>query len=243
MTTLFISDLHLDPTRPAVSRAFFELLEGEARSADALYILGDFFEAWIGDDDNTELNQQVAEALKTLTDAGVPCYLMHGNRDFLVGQQFAAQAGCQLLADPSVVELYGKPVLLMHGDSLCTSDQEYIAFRAQVRSPAWQQAVLSKSLEERRALAAQLRANSKDSNSNKAEDIMDVTPEEVVTALNEHQVDLMIHGHTHRPAIHSVPTQQGDATRIVLGDWLEYGWLLRYHNDGQYELDRFAIVP
>ncbi len=241
MTTLFISDLHLDPERPGITRAFFDLLKGEARQADALYILGDFFEAWIGDDDDSELHGQVRDALKALTDSGVACFLMHGNRDFLIGQQFAQASGCQLLADPTVVELYGKPALLMHGDSLCTGDQEYQAFRAQVRSEPWQQVVLSKSLAERRLLAQQLRANSKDSNSNKAEDIMDVTPAEVVKALESAHCELLIHGHTHRPAIHQLATAQGKAQRIVLGDWTEQGWLLRYPSSGEFELISFPI--
>jgi UDP-2,3-diacylglucosamine hydrolase len=241
MTTLFISDLHLDPSRPAVTRAFLQLLTGEARQADALYILGDFFEAWIGDDDDAELNQTIAQAIKALTDSGVPCYLMHGNRDFLIGQQFAAQTGCQLLSDPSRVELYGKQILLMHGDSLCSDDQEYMAFRAQVRSEPWQQMVLSKSLPERRMLAEQLRATSKDNNSNKAEDIMDVNAAEVVKALETAGTDLLIHGHTHRPAVHTLETSHGPAKRVVLGDWLELGWILRYQPDGQYSLDQFAI--
>lgn len=242
MSTLFISDLHLDPSRPAVTRAFFDFLEGKARQADALYILGDFFEAWIGDDDDAELNQQVADALKQLTTSGVPCYLMHGNRDFLIGQQFAEQSGCQLISDPSVVELYGKSVLLMHGDSLCTKDQAYMAFRQQVRSPQWQQMVLSKSLLERRALAKQLRESSQENNSNKAEDIMDVTPEEVVKALTAANTDLLIHGHTHRPAVHPLDTDNGPAQRVVLGDWLDSGWTLEYKNDGSFDLNKFSIA-
>lgn len=242
MSTLFISDLHLDPSRPAVTRAFLDFLEDKAHQADALYILGDFFEAWIGDDDDAELNQQVADALKQLTTSGVPCYLMHGNRDFLIGQQFAEQSGCQLINDPSVVELYGKPVLLMHGDSLCTKDQAYMAFRQQVRSPQWQQMVLSKSLLERRALAKQLRESSQENNSNKAEDIMDVTPEEVVKALSTANTDLLIHGHTHRPAVHPLDTDNGPAQRVVLGDWLDNGWTLEYKNDGSFDLNKFSIA-
>lgn len=241
MTTLFISDLHLDSSRPSISRAFEDFLATDARKADALYILGDFFEAWIGDDDDSELIQQVANALKALTDTGVPCFIMHGNRDFLMGESFCQRSGCQLLPDPSVVDLYGKPVLLMHGDSLCTEDQEYMAFRAQARSTQWQQQILSLPLPERRALAKQLRASSKEANSNKAEDIMDVTPAEVVSALEETNALLMIHGHTHRPHIHPLSTRDGPATRIVLGDWDDHGWVLRYQSNGQYQLDKFAL--
>jgi UDP-2,3-diacylglucosamine hydrolase len=157
MTTLFISDLHLDPSRPAVTRAFLQLLEQQARSADALYILGDLFEAWIGDDDDAELNLTVIAALKALSDSGVKLYVMHGNRDFLLGEDFCQRTGCQLLSDPSVVNLYGQDVLLMHGDSLCTDDAEYMAFRVQCRNPAWQAPLLAMSLEQRRQFSQQLR--------------------------------------------------------------------------------------
>jgi len=239
MSTLFISDLHLDPSRPAVTQALLDFFSNEASQADALYILGDFFEAWIGDDDDTELNQVIIKALKSLTDAGVKTYVMPGNRDFLIGQQFAEQSGCQLLPDPSVVNLYGKSVLLVHGDSLCTGDEQYMQFRAQVRSPQWQQVILSKTLDERRAIAQQLREASGSASSNKADDIMDVTPAAVTESLQQHGVDLMIHGHTHRPAIHALDKGK----RIVLGDWLDYGWVLKYQPNGEYQLDKFEIKP
>lgn len=243
--TLFISDLHLDPSRPAVTRAFLGLLKGDAANADALYILGDFFEAWVGDDDDSPLIEEIASALKALTESGTPCYLMHGNRDFLIGEQFCQQSGCTLLPDPCTVDLYGKSVLLMHGDSLCTGDEGYMAFRAQARSSAWQQQVLAMPLDDRRALAKQLRESSMDANSNKAEDIMDVTPTEVVEQMSLAGADLLIHGHTHRPAIHdhqSLDTTQS-LKRVVLGDWHDTGWLLRYSNNGQYALEEFAIAP
>jgi UDP-2,3-diacylglucosamine hydrolase len=242
MTTLFISDLHLDPSRPAVTRAFFDLLRNQASQADALYILGDFFEAWVGDDDDAPMINEVSVALKTLTDSGTACYLMHGNRDFLIGEAFCQRSGCQLINDPSVVELYGKPVLLMHGDSLCTRDEQYMAFRAQARSPEWQQQILSLPLEQRRALAQQLRESSAEANSNKAEDIMDVTPAEVENAMQQAGVALMIHGHTHRPAVHALQLGEQAATRVVLGDWHHSGWLLRYSPQGEYRLEEFAIA-
>lgn len=236
MSTLFISDLHLDPSRPAVTRAFFDLLEQQAASADALYILGDFFEAWVGDDDDSDLACSVSAALRGLTDRGVSAYLMHGNRDFLIGEEFCSKSGCQLIDDPTVIDLYGHRALLMHGDSLCTDDHEYMAFRAQCRSPEWQQAILSRSLEQRRQLAQQLRADSREANSNKAEDIMDVNAAAVREALQDYDVDLLIHGHTHRPAQHTVTCDQGEATRVVLGDWDRYRWWLVYTADHSFSL-------
>lgn len=242
MTTLFISDLHLDSSRPAVIRAFLQFLQQQAVAADALYILGDFFEVWIGDDDDAELNQTVATALRQLTSAGTPVYLMHGNRDFLIGQTFCRQSGCRLISDPGIVNLYGQSVLLMHGDSLCIDDKQYMQFRALSRSQPWQQQLLSHTVEERRQLARQMRAQSIQANSNKASDIMDVNQEEVLAVLRQYQVDLLIHGHTHRPAIHNVQASGINATRVVLGDWDQYGWLLRYHADHSYQLDKFEIT-
>lgn len=247
--TLFISDLHLDPSRPAITLAFLELLKGEAANADALYILGDFFESWVGDDDDHPLIAEVSHALKALSSSGTRCYLMHGNRDFLIGEHFCQQSGCTLLQDPCTIKLYGKPVLLMHGDSLCTDDESYMAFRAQARNPQWQQQILAMPLDDRRALAKQLRETSMDANSNKAEDIMDVNPAEVVREMTLANVDLLIHGHTHRPAIHdhkhneqaNNSTTQQSLKRIVLGDWHNTGWLLRYSDNDQYALEEFAI--
>ncbi len=241
MTTLFISDLHLDLSRPKVIDAFKQFLTEEASSADALYILGDFFEAWIGDDDRSDLNTDISNALKQLVDSGTPVYLMHGNRDFLIGEDFCQQSGCQLITDPVVVNLYGQKTLLMHGDSLCTDDVSYMEFRMQCRSQAWQSAVLAKPLEERRLLAQQLRANSREAMSNKAEDIMDVNQQAVADILKQYDTDLLIHGHTHRPDIHSLSIEDKTATRIVLGDWESYGWVLRYQPDNNYSLDKFAI--
>lgn len=222
--TLFISDLHLDETRRHVTQAFLQFLQQEAAGCDALYILGDLFEAWIGDDDHSELNQEIIAALAALTGSGVPTYIMHGNRDFLIGEQFCRAAGCELLADPSVIDFYGQTTLLMHGDSLCTSDTEYMAFRAKIRDPAMQQQLMSKPLAERRQIAAQLRAGSASANSNKAEDIMDVTASEVAQQMQHYRSRRLIHGHTHRPACHCVTLADGEAQRIVLGDWGEKLW-------------------
>lgn len=226
MITLFISDLHLHPERPHLTRAFFHFLHTRAQGAQALYILGDFFDAWIGDDDDTPLNAEVAAELKSLSNAGTRIFLMHGNRDFLLGETFAASAGAELLADGSVIDLYSTPTLLMHGDSLCTGDKDYIAFRQQVRSPQWQQQILAQPLAARRALAAQLREKSQEMNSLKAEDIMDVTEAEVVRVMSEAHVTRLIHGHTHRPARHHLTINSQPAERIVLGDWHHLAWAL-----------------
>lgn len=229
MTTLFISDLHLDESRPAITRAFFDFLDQKAANADALYILGDFFEVWVGDDDDAPFSRQIVERLSQLK---TPLYFMVGNRDFLVGERFSRETGAILLTDPSVIDLYGTQVLLMHGDSLCTTDTEYMAFRQQARSPQWQEALLAKPLEERRAFAKQLREQSKSMNSLKAEDIMDVTPEEVLKVMVDANVSTLIHGHTHRPDRHPLEINGQPAERIVLGDWCKKLWWIEASSAG-----------
>lgn len=226
MRTLFISDLHLHESRPQLTRAFFHFLHTRAAGAEKLYILGDFFDAWIGDDDDAPLNVQVAEELKKLSDSGTQIFLMHGNRDFLMGEKFAAQAGATLIAEDTLIDLYNCPTLLTHGDKLCTGDTDYIAFRQQVRSPLWQQQILSQPLTARRALAAQLREKSQVMNSLKAEDIMDVTPSEVTRVMREAKVKRLIHGHTHRPARHQVDIDGEPGERLVLGDWHHKAWAI-----------------
>ncbi|ROQ20015.1 UDP-2,3-diacylglucosamine diphosphatase [Marinimicrobium koreense] len=226
MTRLFISDLHLNERQPTVTEGFFRFLRDRAQGVEALYILGDFFDAWIGDDDRSELSTAVAQALSALAESGTRIYLMHGNRDFLIGNEFARACGAELLPDPSVINLYGRPALLMHGDSLCTRDAEYMAFRRRVRSPQWQAEVLSLPLDKRRELAAHMRSQSQSMNSNKAQDIMDVTPREVEKAMRKERTDLLIHGHTHRPARHPLDLNGQPGERIVLGDWHERGWCL-----------------
>ena len=226
MTRLFTSDLHLNERQPTVTEGFFRFLRDRAQGVEALYILGDFFDAWIGDDDKSELSTAVAQALSALAESGTRIYLMHGNRDFLIGDEFARACGAELLPDPSVINLYGRPALLMHGDSLCTRDAEYMAFRRRVRSPQWQAEVLSLPLDKRRELAAHMRSQSKSMNSNKAQDIMDVTPREVEKAMRKEGTDLLIHGHTHRPARHPLDLNGQPGERIVLGDWHERGWCL-----------------
>ncbi len=227
MHSLFISDLHLHESRPQITRAFFQFLYTQAIHAEALYILGDFFDAWIGDDDDAELVQDVASGLHKLNELGVAIYFMHGNRDFLLGDAYAKKAGMTLIADGSLIDLYGTPTLLMHGDSLCTDDTEYQQFRAMVRSPQWQQQILAQPLPARRALAAQLREKSQSMNSLKVEDILDVSPAEVIAQMAAAKVTRLIHGHTHRPARHQIVVAGKPAERIVLGDWHDSGWCIK----------------
>ena len=232
MTVLFVSDLHLDASRPAITSKFLDLLAGEARQAEALYILGDLFEAWVGDDDPGEPGASVCLALRALVDSGVPVFLMRGNRDFLYGQQIADRSGVMLLPDPCVVSLQGRPTLLMHGDLLCSDDLAYQAFRRQVRDPAWQANFLAQPLAARQAFAAQARAASKQHQSGVSEAITDVNASTVETTMAAYGVDRLIHGHTHRPAIHSFAVNGRPATRVVLGDWYEQGSVLRVSKDG-----------
>ena len=234
MTTLFVSDLHLDPERPAITELFGRFLDGEARDADALYILGDLFEAWVGDDDPSEAGTFVAARLKALTDAGVPTYFIRGNRDFLLGDAYAKRAGMTILPDPAVILLQGEPTLILHGDLLCSDDTAYQQFRTQTRDPRWQAQFLAQPLAARLAFAAQARAASKArygelQASGQSETITDVSPATVREWFARYGVRRMIHGHTHRPAIHD---EGGGATRIVLGDWYEQGSVLRASEDG-----------
>jgi len=231
VTTLFISDLHLDEARPRVVELFEHFLAHEARRADALYILGDLFEAYIGDDDDSPLPARVASALKTLSESGVPVSFIAGNRDFLLGEDYARRAGMSLLADGVVVDLCGTPTLLLHGDTLCTDDAAYLAFRKQVRDPAWQRQFLSQPLAARHAFARQARNASREHTSQAAMTIMDVNPHAVEAALHAAHVTRMIHGHTHRPAIHDFALDGAPAQRIVLGDWYEQGSVLRVDPD------------
>jgi UDP-2,3-diacylglucosamine hydrolase len=229
MATLFISDLHLDDSRPAVAMLFLDWLRNEAMRAEALYILGDLFEAYIGDDDDATLVATVADALRSVSDRGVRIHFMHGNRDFLVGDAFAERAGLTLLPETAVVDLYGTPTLLLHGDTLCLDDIAYQRIRVQLRDPAWQRQFLAQPLAARRAFAAQARAESAKHTGMTDAAIMDVTPAAVEQALAGHGVRRMIHGHTHRPAMHDLG---GGYRRIVLGDWYEQGSVLRVDADG-----------
>jgi UDP-2,3-diacylglucosamine hydrolase len=232
MTTLFISDLHLDASRPQATALLLALLAGEARQAQALYLLGDVFEAWVGDDDPGEPGASVCTALRALAESGVPVFLMRGNRDFLFGPAMAERCGARLLPDPCVVDLHGRPTLLMHGDLLCTDDTAYQQFRSQVRDSDWQANFLAQPLAERQAFAAKARAASARHQAGVSEAITDVNPEAVVEVMARHGVDRLIHGHTHRPAIHALTVHGQPATRVVLGDWYTQGSLLRVDRDG-----------
>jgi UDP-2,3-diacylglucosamine hydrolase len=236
MTTLFISDLHLDAERPQVTELFGRFLREEARGADALYILGDLFEAWVGDDDPSETGDFVARELRALAEGGLPVHFIRGNRDFLLGDAYARRAGMAILPDPAVVVLYGEPTLIMHGDTLCTDDLAYQQFRAQVRNPAWQQQFLAQPLAARLAFAQQARAASKAhqaglQDKGAMETITDVAPETVDATLARFGIARLIHGHTHRPAIHEQNVDGRKHQRIVLGDWYDQGSVLRVSED------------
>ena len=220
---LLISDLHLHEERPDITGAFLAFLQQHAKHAQALYILGDFFEVWIGDDAITPFQCSIAQALSEVAATGTQIYLMHGNRDFLLGDAFCELADCQLLKDPSVVQLAGEPVLLMHGDSLCTSDRSYIRMRRVLRNPLISFVLRNLPLSARKRLAGDLRAKSKSSTRMKASDITDVNPNEVTRVMAQHKVRTLIHGHTHRPAVHDLGNEK---QRIVLGDWDTQGWYI-----------------
>ena len=219
--TLFISDLHLGPDLPRTTAGFFRFLQEEATGAEALYVLGDLFEVWVGDDNHNDYNDAAVAAFRQLSDTGTRLWFLHGNRDFLLGQAFAEACGGQLLGEAEVISLYGLPVLIMHGDQLCTLDEKYMAFRAQSRDPVWQAMMLEKPLDQRLMIAAMWRAQSKSMNANKPENIMDVTPDEVVRVLSEAGVSTLLHGHTHRPMEHAVALANDQGRRLVLGDWRE----------------------
>jgi UDP-2,3-diacylglucosamine hydrolase len=236
MSTLFISDLHLDSERPAGIQKFLHFIDQDASKADALYILGDLFEVWIGDD-NTDLgNALIIQALTKLNLQGVPCFFMHGNRDFLIGKRFANATGCKLLKEYEVLEIEGTRVLLTHGDLLCTDDKPYMALRSAVRNPTWQQDFLSKTLQERKTIADNIRKHSKQAIAQKPPEIMDVNQKTVADTMLEYDVRVLLHGHTHRPNIHHFHLDGTDATRIVLGDWYEEGSVVRWSTAG-YQLE------
>ena len=229
--TYFISDLHLSADRDDINQCLFEFLGKQAAQADALYVLGDLFEVWIGDDDQNSFTLSIAKAFKNLRQTGVPIYFIHGNRDFLIRQHFAKQAGLEILPEQVVIDLYDEPTLIMHGDELCTKDTEYQAFRKKARSWWWPKIMLSLPLSTRRKLASKGRATSKQKQSKLSVDIMDVTPEEVTSYMQKFAVKRLIHGHTHRPNIHEFVINGQSAQRIVLGDWYEQGSVLKVSKD------------
>jgi UDP-2,3-diacylglucosamine hydrolase len=226
--TLFISDLHLADERPRILEQFYAFLDTTARGAEALYVLGDLFEHWLGDDNREDpLNASVAAAFARIKASGTPVYFMHGNRDVLVGQDFAERAGASLLPDPTLIDLYGTPTLLMHGDTLCTDDVEYLKFRAYARDPRNQTRFLGQSLDARRAEMEALRQRNIDAKLGKTAEIMDVNADAVAEILREHGYPRLIHGHTHRPARHVHAIDGRLCERYVLADWYENGSYLR----------------
>lgn len=231
MATLFISDLHLSADRPEITGLFIDFLNSRASRAEALYILGDLFEVWLGDDMILPEYRAAIDAMAELS-TQVPLYVMYGNRDFLMREEFCRQSGATLLPDPTIIDLYGTPTVLLHGDTLCTDDLPYQEFRRMVRDPKWQEALLAKLPEERLALARQYRETSKLETGNKDEAIMDVNAEAVTQMLRGQNVLQMIHGHTHRPAIHDTELDGQPARRIVLGDWYEQGSVLVCDENG-----------
>ena len=230
MTTIFISDLHLDKDRPKVIRYFIDFLNNLESDIESLYILGDFVEYWVGDDDPGDGLEEVFNSIKKKSNS-IPIYFMHGNRDFMISEKFCNHHGMKFLKDPTKIKLHGKKILLMHGDTLCIDDIEYQKFRTMVRSPLWQNEMLKKSLEERINLAKMLRAKSLSETGTKDEVIMDVNNDEVISQLKKHNVDMIIHGHTHRPNIHKIISENKECKRIVLGDWYDKSFILRISDD------------
>jgi UDP-2,3-diacylglucosamine hydrolase len=236
MSVLFISDLHLAPERPAVTWAFLSFLSERAASAESLYILGDLFEAWIGDDDPTDMAAEVQDALRKLSDSGVALFIQQGNRDFLLGKRFIKRCAAVLLGDEHIIEHAGYRALVMHGDSLCTDDVDYQRFRRKARNPIYKWCLSHLPLKRRQKLATDWRAKSMAANSNKASAIMDVNAQAVATVMEKHNVEVLIHGHTHRPNRHALASGE----RIVLGDWHDLGWVLCLDDSG-YNLESFVI--
>jgi len=237
---LLISDLHLEQGRPDITAALFAFLQRNAASCGALYILGDLFEAWIGDDEATELSTAVANALKCFHEAGADIFILQGNRDFLLGTSYAASCGATLIDDSTVIDTPIGPVLVLHGDDLCSDDVEYIKFRNTVRQESWQQDFLSKTLTERRAFANQARKQSQLATSTKKDSIMDVNAVSVEQRLRETQQRIMIHGHTHRPQVHELELGEEKAQRVVLGDWDSHGWFAEIDARG-LRLEKFPL--
>ena len=236
MQALLISDLHLSPDRPEITEAFVRFLQQQATQARSLYILGDLFEAWVGDDDPSQLALTTKAALKQLAGKNTKIYFQHGNRDFLVGKQFSKQTGVTILPDHHVVTLSGQKTLLMHGDTLCTDDVEYQRFRKKSRNPLFKFVLRNLPLKKRQKIASDWRSKSKMANANKPDNIMDASVTEVERVMEMHGVSRIIHGHTHRPATH----QHQAGTRIVLGDWTTTGWYVQAENDN-IELIEFQL--
>lgn len=242
MTTYFISDLHLSLHSPELAQGFCRFI-GNLKDAEALYILGDFFDAWIGDDFDTPLSQTVATSLSSLSESGCRVFIMHGNRDFLLGKEYCQRCGAELLEEGSLITLGDQTVLLLHGDSLCTDDTQYQTLRTMLRNPQWQQGILAKSIDERLQIAKQARMDSSESNAAKNQDIMDVNQDAVQAELDKAGVTTLIHGHTHRPHDHKWSHGDQGYRRIVLGDWTEkQGWMIRFNPDEASSPDQGLLL-
>ena len=238
MTIAFISDLHLSADRPSSLTLFSDFMEKSGRLLDSLYILGDLFDYWIGDDASNALGfESVERALKQTSDSGTKIYFIAGNRDFLVGPDFAARTGIKILKDQTILEIDQQRIMIAHGDQFCIDDVDYIQARAEFMKPSWQQAYLSQSIQERKTVALELRALSEQKKRQKSEEIMDVNPDEIKRILQEHELDILIHGHTHRPYVHKIEHQGKSYRRYVLGEWTTERSVI-YGNSGKYYLKK-----
>ena len=235
MATYFISDLHLERIESPITNIFTAFLD-DLNQNDSLYILGDLFESWIGDDDVSELSQYIADRLGSLSERNISVAIMHGNRDFLIGEDFCKASSIELINDPLIIEINTKKVMLTHGDELCTDDKEYQAFRSVVRNPLWQKDFLNFPISKREKIAGEAKDASKDSKENKAMEIMDVNTDAVLKAFNDQNIEIMIHGHTHRPNIHKVSNEGKNLTRYVLGDWSKNSAIILKWNEAEVEL-------
>lgn len=236
---LFISDLHLAPERPDIIQLFIQFMNNQAAQAESLYILGDLVEYWLGDDDQADGLNKAFAAMRQQSERGLKIFLMHGNRDFLMGENLAQRTGCSLIHEPYIATINNTPVLLLHGDILCTDDIRYQELRAMLRNPAWQNDFLSKPLIERKQMALALRQQSKEETQSKASNIMDVNEQAVMQTFIDNNVSLMIHGHTHRPAIHDININSKSVKRIVLGDWYSQGSVLEFNDADDFQLNTF----
>ena len=235
MATYFISDLHLERIESPITNIFTAFLD-DLNQNDSLYILGDLFESWIGDDNVSELSQYISDRLLMLSERDISVAIMHGNRDFLIGEDFCKASSIKLINDPCIIEIDTKKVMLTHGDELCTDDSEYQAFRSVVRNPLWQKDFLNFPISKREKIAGEAKDASKDSKENKAMEIMDVNTDAVLKAFNDHDIEIMIHGHTHRPNIHKVSNEGKNLTRYVLGDWSKNSAIILKWNEAEVEL-------
>ena len=235
MATYFISDLHLERIESPITNIFTAFLD-DLNQNDSLYILGDLFESWIGDDNVSELSQYISDRLLMLSERNISVAIMHGNRDFLIGEDFCKASSIELINDPRIIEIDTKKVMLTHGDELCTDDKEYQAFRSVVRNPLWQKDFLNFPISKREKIAGEAKDASKDSKENKAMEIMDVNTDAVLKAFNDQNIEIMIHGHTHRPNIHKVSNEGKNLTRYVLGDWSKNSAIILKWNEAKVEL-------